>query len=203
MSWKMVVVVFGPWKYSAGIFWCTIIRHAATFTQRNRLQQGVSKWQVGVSKMASFFDFWKLGIFGTRLFWYPLGCLYCSTQRGIKADGASNFLSFETLTFWYPFVLVPVWVPKRIEMSTRFVSTVWIANPQPAGRGLLWGNCRGFYRKSLNIVFSSQEVRYIDFPCMSRWEGNSVQQGWEQPPGTLLRTSSGKPRRREGTSAKS
>ena len=64
--------------------------------------------------MASFFDFRKLGRhFGTRLFWYPFGCLFRSTQRGIKTNGHQNGKSFEfeNLTFWYPFVWVPVWVP--------------------------------------------------------------------------------------------
>ena len=64
----------------------------------------VSKWQV------------FLFLSGARLCWYPfrLGASFRGTQRFIKTDGHQNgkfFQFFEKLTFWYPFVLVPVWVP--------------------------------------------------------------------------------------------
>ena len=67
-----------------------------------------------VFKMARFLIFLKTRHLGTRLFWYPFGCLLGNTYRGIKTDGYQNgqfFLSFEKLTFWFPFVLAPVWVP--------------------------------------------------------------------------------------------
>ena len=42
-------------------------------------------------QMASFLNFnLKLGIFGTRLFWYPFGCLSSSARRSIKTDGFQN-----------------------------------------------------------------------------------------------------------------
>ena len=76
-------------------------------------------------KMASFFDFFQTGhflpvCFGTRL------DLLSSAQRGIKTKGYQMvcFLSFENLTFWYPFVLVPVWVPPRTPHRGKHLENV-------------------------------------------------------------------------------
>ena len=77
--------------------------------------KGVSKRMV--FKMAIFFvDFLELDIlvpvcFGTRLGASLAAPRGVSQRKGIKVASVSGF---ENLTFWYPFVLVPVWVPPTV-----------------------------------------------------------------------------------------
>ena len=51
-------------------------------TQRGITTDGVSTWQV--------FRFLKTRHFGTRLFWYPFGCLVCRDLKVLKTDGVSK-----------------------------------------------------------------------------------------------------------------
>ena len=63
------------------------------FGEPSAKPKGVSKRMV--FKMASALIFSKTRHIGTRLFWYPFGCLFSSTQRGIKTEGHFG-------TLWVP-----------------------------------------------------------------------------------------------------
>ena len=72
-----------------------------------------------VLKMALYLKF-KARHFGTRLFWYRFGCPSLAAPKGVSkrmVSKMSRFLNFEKLSFWYPFVLVPVWVPPSHELA--------------------------------------------------------------------------------------
>ena len=53
-----------------------------------------------------------------------LGCLFSSIQTGIKRMSfkMASFLNFAKLSFCYPFVLVPVWVPQISESCQWWVA---------------------------------------------------------------------------------
>ena len=67
----------------------------------------LSKWQ-GKKK-----DFFKIGVLVPVCFGTSLG-VSLAAPKGVSRRMCikmASFLSFENLTFWYPFVLVPIWLP--------------------------------------------------------------------------------------------
>ena len=78
----------------------------------------------------TLFEFWKLGHFGTRLFWYLFGCFFGSTQRakGVSKRMVFKMASFEswktrhfgTRFFGYPFGFLQM-----------FFTATWSRNNNP------------------------------------------------------------------------
>ena len=80
--------------------------------------------------MASFLIL-KTRHFGTRLFWYPLGRPFSSTQRGVKTDGFQNGRCSE---FRKLGILVPVCFDTRLgsSMFQTFSDLFWISAQRAA-----------------------------------------------------------------------
>ena len=80
-------------------------------------------------------DFWflKTRHFGTHLFWYPFGCLFCSTWGGIKTNGVSKWQvswvsktwCFGTRLFWYPFGCLQHMTSQAFETLSSTLNIMW------------------------------------------------------------------------------
>ena len=86
-----------------------------------------------VFKMASSLNL-KNWHFGARCFWYPVGCLFSSNQRGIKTDGFQNG---KLSKIWRIGIFVPVCVcprgrgriapPQSRKMHLNQLDSAWVS----------------------------------------------------------------------------
>ena len=87
---------------------CACIFGLGWFNFFSKTQKGIKTDGFQNGKFLIF----KPGIMARVYFGTRFGCLFSSTQRGIKTDAyqMASCLIVKKLTFWYLFVLVPVWV---------------------------------------------------------------------------------------------
>ena len=93
---------------------------------RFAVQQNPKGYQNGWFWNGKFFDFLELGSLVPVCFRTRLGVSLAAPKGTSKRMGfdMASCLSFEKLSFWCPFVFIPVWVPPRC-CSDLFWTRVW------------------------------------------------------------------------------